>query len=122
MLTRSCFVYLLASRPDGTLYIGVTNDLPKRAWQHKEGSVEGLTKKYGIESLVWYEQADSVESAIVREKQIKKCNRAWKVELIEASNPAWNDLHDVIVTQVDSRLRGNDTESTRFSCQSKRNQ
>jgi len=96
MLSRSYFVYLLASRRKGTLYIGVTNDLPRRIAQHKEGPVEGFTKKYGVKTLVWYEQTDSVESAIAREKQIKKWTRAWKVELIEATNPAWKDLYEEI--------------------------
>jgi putative endonuclease len=93
MLTRSYFVYLLASRRNGTLYVGVTNDLTKRVWQHKQGLVEGFTKRYGIKMLVWYQQTESIEAAIVREKQIKKWNRDWKVELIEKNNPQWRDLY-----------------------------
>jgi len=96
MLTRSHFVYLLASRRRGTLYVGVTNDLLKRVWQHKQGLVEGFTKRYGIKTLVWYEQTDSIESAMTREKQIKKWNRDWKVELIEKNNPQWKDLYEDI--------------------------
>ena len=96
MLTRSYFVYLLASRPNGTLYVGVTNDLRERIWQHKQELVEGFTKKYGVKSLVWFEQTESIESAIVREKQIKKWNRDWKVELIEKTNPQWRDLYEEI--------------------------
>jgi len=96
MLTRSHFVYLLASGRRGTLYVGVTNDLLKRVWQHKQGLVEGFTKRYGIKTLVWYEQTDSIESAMTREKQIKKWNRDWKVELIEKNNPQWKDLYEDI--------------------------
>lgn len=96
MLTRSYYVYLLASRRRGTLYVGVTNELRKRVWQHKQDLVEGFTKKYGVKILVWYEQTESIESAIVREKQIKKWNRDWKVELIEKNNPQWKDLYEDI--------------------------
>lgn len=96
MLTRSYYVYLLASRRKGTLYVGVTNDLSKRVWQHKQDLVDGFTKKYGVKSLVWFEQTESIESAIVREKQIKKWNRDWKVELIEKTNPQWRDLYEEI--------------------------
>jgi len=96
VLTRSYYVYLLASRRRGTLYVGVTNDLSKRVWQHKQDLVEGFTKKYGVKSLVWFEQTESIESAIVREKQIKKWNRDWKVELIEKTNPQWRDLYEEI--------------------------
>jgi len=96
MLTRNYFVYLLASRRNGTLYVGVTNDLIRRVCQHKQGLVEGFTKKYGVKMLVWYEQTESLESAIHREKQIKKWNRDWKIELIRASNPQWRDLYEEI--------------------------
>jgi putative endonuclease len=96
MLSRSYFVYLLASRRNGTLYVGVTSDLTKRVWEHKHGLAEGFTKKYGVKSLVWFEQTDSIESAIVREKQIKKWRREWKVELIEKNNPQWKDLFEEI--------------------------
>jgi putative endonuclease len=93
VLSRNYYVYLLASRRNGTLYIGVTNDLTKRVWQHKEGLIEGFTKKYGIQLLVWFEHTESIEAAIAREKQIKKWNRSWKIELIEAGNPDWKDLY-----------------------------
>ena len=96
MLTRSYYVYLMASRRRGTLYVGVTNDLAKRVCQHKQGSIEGFTKRYGVKTLVWYEQTDSIESAIVREKQIKKWKRDWKIELIESGNPQWKDLYEGI--------------------------
>ena len=96
MLTQSYYVYLLASRRRGTLYVGVTNDLPKRVWQHKQGLVDGFTKRYGVKMLVWYEQTDSIESAVVREKQIKRWNRVWKIELIESGNPQWKDRYEEI--------------------------
>jgi putative endonuclease len=98
VLTQSYYVYLLTSSRRGTLYVGVTNDLLKRVWQHKQGLVEGFSKRYRIRTLVWYEQTDSIESAIVREKQIKKWNRAWKIELIEANNPDWKDLYKDVAT------------------------
>jgi len=87
---------MLASGRNGTLYVGVTSDLVKRAWQHKEEAVEGFTKEYGAKRLVWYEQHGNVESAITREKQLKKWNRAWKIRLIEEANPYWNDLYGEI--------------------------
>jgi putative endonuclease len=91
---KTFYVYILASRRNGTLYIGVTSQLVQRVWQHKEGLADGFTKRYGLKTLVWYEQHDTAESAIGREKQIKKWERAWKVELIETENPYWNDLYD----------------------------
>jgi putative endonuclease len=85
-------VYILASGRNGTLYIGVTSNLPKRAWEHREGVVDGFTKEYGVKTLVWYEMHDNAESAITREKQLKKWNRLWKLKLIESMNPDWSDL------------------------------
>src|SRR5689334_23210438 len=93
---RAYFVYILASRRNGTLYVGITSDLPRRVWEHKSGFVEGFTKEYGVHRLVWFECGSSPEGAISREKQIKKWNRKWKIELIEAMNPYWNDLYDSI--------------------------
>jgi len=90
-------VYILASKPNGTLYIGVTSDLAKRVWEHKNDSVEGFTKKYGVHRLVYYELHDDMPAAITREKQVKKWNRAWKLELIEKQNPGWNDLWEGIL-------------------------
>ena len=87
------YVYLLASRHNGTLYCGVTSDLIKRMYEHKEGLVEGFTKKYGVKALVWCETHEDVKEAITREKQIKEWKREWKVEMIERSNPYWRDLH-----------------------------
>ena len=87
-------VYILASERNGTLYIGVTSNLPKRAWEHREGTVDGFSKQYGVKLLVYYEIHDTMEAAITREKQLKKWNRTWKLELIEAMNPEWDDLFD----------------------------
>ena len=86
------YVYLLCSRPLGTLYVGMTADLAKRVWEHKAKAVPGFTAKYGVDRLVWFEQHASLQTAFARERQIKKWKRAWKIELIEASNPHWIDL------------------------------
>ena len=93
---RTPCVYILASKPKGTLYIGVTSDLIQRVWQHKNDFVEGFTERYGVHSLVWYEVHGSMESAITREKALKKWRRAWKIELIEEDNPKWLDLYNEI--------------------------
>lgn len=85
-------VYILASQRNGTLYIGVTSNLIQRIWQHREGIIEGFTQQYGVKTLVWYEQHESMESAIAREKALKKWNRDWKLRLIEKRNPQWLDL------------------------------
>lgn len=90
---RQPCVYLLASRRNGTLYVGVTSDLVKRVWEHKHDVVEGFTKRYKIHDLVWYEAHDSMDSAIRREKAIKEWKRAWKIRLIEKENPGWRDLY-----------------------------
>ena len=90
-------VYILASKRNGTLYVGVTSDLQKRAWEHKNDVIEGFTKQYGVHLLVYYELHGDIVSAITREKQIKKWNRAWKLELIEEQNPDWKDLWEEIV-------------------------
>ena len=90
-------VYILASKRNGTLYIGVTSNLIKRIWEHKNNSVKGFTEKYNIHRLVWFELHDNIESAIIREKRLKNWNRKWKLELIESVNPEWHDLYDTIV-------------------------
>ena len=90
-------VYIVASSRNGTLYIGVTSDLVARIWQHKNNVVEGFTKKYNVHLLVWYELHENMESAIGREKALKKWNRAWKLRLIEKFNPEWHDLYDQII-------------------------
>lgn len=87
------YVYILASRKYGTLYIGMTDDLAKRIWEHKEKILNGFTAKYGVNKLVWYEVHDSRESAFARERAMKKWNRGWKIELIENDNPDWRDLY-----------------------------
>jgi putative endonuclease len=87
------YVYLLASKPYGTLYIGVTSDLPKRIFEHKSKAVPGFTNRYGIDKLVWFEVHDAAEAAIRREKQIKEWRRNWKISLIEQENPHWVDLY-----------------------------
>ncbi|MBF8257618.1 MAG: Excinuclease ABC C subunit domain protein [Anaerolineales bacterium] len=89
-------VYLMASRRNGTLYVGVTSDLVQRAWQHKSELQNGFTKRYGVHLLVWYELHDTMESAIQREKAIKEWKRRWKLELIEKENPQWRDLFDLL--------------------------
>jgi putative endonuclease len=91
------YVYILANKRRGTMYVGVTSNLVQRVWQHKEVQVEGFTKRYGVKSLMWYEQYEDVEQAILREKQIKKWDRLWKIELVESFNPEWNDLYETIV-------------------------
>jgi putative endonuclease len=85
-------VYILASKRNGTLYAGVTSNLLGRIYWHRSGRLPGFTRKYGVKLLVWFEQHSTMESAILREKRIKKWNRKWKLELIEASNPTWRDL------------------------------
>jgi putative endonuclease len=90
-------VYILASRRNGTLYIGLTSDLVKRIWEHKNDIVEGFTKRYGVHLLVWYELHENMESAIEREKRLKEWKREWKLELIESANPNWKDLYQTIV-------------------------
>jgi putative endonuclease len=89
-------VYILASKRNGTLYIGVTSDLRKRAWEHKNDLGEGFTKRYRVHRMVYYELHDDMESAIRREKQVKKWNRDWKLGLIEKQNPDWRDLWEGI--------------------------
>jgi putative endonuclease len=91
------FVYVLASRKNGTLYVGVTNDLIRRVYEHRNDLVEGFTKRYGVHLLVYHESTSDVAAAIQREKQIKKWNRAWKIELIEQLNPEWRDLYNELV-------------------------
>ena len=90
-------VYILASKRNGTLYIGVTSNLQKRAWEHKNDFAQGFTKRYGVQRLVYFELCEDMMSAIRREKQMKKWNQAWKLELIEKQNPAWRDLWEKIV-------------------------
>lgn len=96
-MSRRGFVYLMASRRNGTLYLGVTSDLPKRVWQHRNKVVEGFSKQHGCILLVWYEAFDDIQQARLRESQMKKWKRAWKMELIERNNPQWLDLFEALV-------------------------
>ena len=93
----SYFVYLLASDHNGTLYIGVTNDLVRRTHEHRTDAVAGFTSRYGVHRLVWFESTPSIEAAIRREKQLKNWKREWKIALIERDNPQWLDLYDSIL-------------------------
>jgi len=86
-------VYLLASKPYGTLYVGVTSDLARRVWEHRVRAVRGFTARYGVDRLVWFEAHDSADVAMLREKQIKELKRDWKINLIERDNPRWIDLY-----------------------------
>ena len=96
-MSKQPCVYILASKKNGTPCIGVTSDLVKRVWEHKNDFVEGFTKRYGVHTLVRYEIHETMESAITREKALKFWKRAWKLELIEKSNPKWNDRYDEVV-------------------------
>jgi putative endonuclease len=92
------WVYMLASKPGGTLYVGVTNDLVRRAYEHRNGLVAGFTRRYRVEQLVYFEQYDDPTTAIQREKNVKHWSREWKIDLIVASNPQWRDLYDDIAS------------------------
>jgi putative endonuclease len=94
---NSYYVYIIASKRNGTLYIGVTNDLIRRIAEHKNGRVEGFSKRYKINQLVYYEESADIASAIVREKRLKKWKRAWKLRLIEEENPGWRDLYQDLI-------------------------
>lgn len=94
---KTYYVYILASKRNGTLYIGVTSNLVKRVYEHKQGIIEGFTKKYGIKMLVYFEETSDAAAAIHRETQMKKWNRKWKLELIEKMNPEWRDLYEEII-------------------------
>jgi len=91
------YIYVLASKRNGTVYIGVTNDLQKRIWEHKNKIIKGFTEKYLVDKLVYYEATPDINSAIQREKQLKSWNRKWKLELIEQENPCWKDLYPDII-------------------------
>jgi putative endonuclease len=97
-MEKSYYTYILASRRNGTLYVGVTSDLIKRVWEHKNQLVEGFTAKYDVDRLVYYEQFDEPVYALNRERRLKKYNRKWKIDLIENSNPGWKDLYEDLVS------------------------
>ena len=90
------WVYIMTNRPNGTLYLGVTSDIARRAWEHREGLVEGFTKRYGLTRLVYAERHDEIAAAIQRERTMKHWSRAWKVDLIVAHNPDWDDLYETL--------------------------
>jgi putative endonuclease len=94
---RGGWVYTMTNRPNGTLYTGVTSNMPRRAFEHRNGLIEGFTKRYGLKRLVWFEFHDDIRSAIQRESSIKHWPRAWKVRLIVSMNPEWNDLYEMLV-------------------------
>jgi putative endonuclease len=96
------YVYILAKAPRSTFYTGVTNDLVRRVWEHKQGVADGFTKKYGIKMLVYYEVAEDINAAIQREKIIKKWKRSFKYDAIQRMNPEWRDLYDDITGQTDA--------------------
>jgi len=101
---KNWFVYLLASRRNGTLYCGVTNNLERRTWQHRNGYVAGFTARYGVHRLVWFDIHHDVNEAIAHEKRLKRWRRVWKLELIEKTNPGWRDLYfDLITPDMSSR-------------------
>ncbi len=91
------WVYLMASGKCGTLYVGVTNNLMRRVFEHRSGAVKGFTDRYRVHRLVWFESTPSIEAAIVKEKQIKNWKREWKIALIEKANPEWRDLYDTLL-------------------------
>ena len=96
-MTKQPAVYILTSKRNGTLYIGVTSDLIKRVWEHRNDLVEGFTKRYRIHRLVWYELHTAMESALQRENHMKEWKRVWKLAVIDKTNPEWQDLYDTIV-------------------------
>ena len=91
-MSKTYYTYIMTSKRNGTLYIGVTNDLARRVWEHREGTAEGFTKKHGVKLLVYYESFDDIHAAIHRETRLKKYKREWKLNLIQQNNPEWNDL------------------------------
>ena len=93
MIQKQAYIYIMANKRNGTIYVGVTSNLPARVWQHKNNIIEGFTKKYSTHILIYFEQHENMQSAIDREKQIKKWKRKWKLRLIEIENPDWKDLY-----------------------------
>jgi len=96
---KDYYIYILTNKKYGTLYIGITNNLLRRVYEHKNGAIKGFTKKYNLNKLVYFEQINDINSAILREKRLKKWNRAWKIELIESINPEWKDLSESFNTK-----------------------
>ncbi len=98
-LRKTFFVYITTSKPRGVLYVGMTSDLPKRAWQHREKVIEGFTTRYWVGRLVYYERHDNAASAVKRERLMKRWRRDWKIQLIEENNPTWRDLFGDVLTE-----------------------
>ena len=111
-LEMSYRVYILANRAGGTLYVGVTSDLVRRTYEHREGLAEGFTKRYDVKNLVYFEEHDTASAAIQREKNIKHWSREWKIDLIVAKNPGWRDLYGDIVRRRGRRMRGSSPRMT----------
>ena len=93
---KTYYVYILANKRNGTLYIGVTNNLQRRVFEHKQNQIKGFTNKYKVHRLVYYESTSDIKAALQREKQLKKWERSWKIELIEKDNPSWQDLYEIL--------------------------
>ena len=96
-MTKNYYVYIVTNKPRGTLYTGMTNELVRRTYEHRNGLIDGFAKKYNLNKLVYFEVFNLVEDTIIREKRLKKWNRQWKIELIEKSNPEWDDLYEKLV-------------------------
>ena len=94
---RQAWLYIMANRLNGTIYVGVTNDLARRAWEHRTGAVPGFTKRYGLKRLVYAEPHETMPSAILREKNVKSWPRAWRIRLITSTNPNWDDLYETLL-------------------------
>ena len=103
-MDKDYYVYILASQRNGTLYVGVTSNLIKRIWEHKNKAIEGFTQKYNVDKLVYFEQYHDPENAIKREKRLKKYDRRWKLELIEKENPEWRDLYTDLVSGLPDQV------------------
>ncbi|MDO8584851.1 MAG: GIY-YIG nuclease family protein [bacterium] len=101
-MMNAYYVYIMASKRNGTLYAGVTNDLVKRVGQHKSDAIDGFTKRYKVHMLVYYEETSDVRTALAREKQVKQWHRVWKLQLIERQNPQWRDLYNDFIDPLDS--------------------
>ena len=103
-MDKDYYVYILASRRNGALYVGITSNLIKRIWEHKNKAIEGFTKKYTVDKLMYFEQYHDPENAIKREKRLKRYNRRWKLELIEKENPEWRDLYTELVSGLPDQV------------------
>ncbi len=100
-MNKKYYVYILTNKPKGTLYIGITNNLSRRVYEHQHGLIDGFTKKYKLKKLVFFEETDNVQSALQKEKQLKNWHRDWKINLVEEVNPSWNDLSELLYNNRD---------------------